>query len=252
MTVQLGWGLALTLVLLVAVGVAVSLAGRLKVEREILVAAVRAIIQLAAVSLLIAAAVAHPATAWLFVGVMFAVAVFTTTRRVRAPRAWPWAALAMATGIVPVLAIIFGTGAVPLAGVTVVSVAGIIVGNMMTAHTLVGRRCFAELESGQGVFEGALALGMNRRLAIDMVIRPVVAEALIPNLDQTRTVGLVTLPGAFVGVLLGGGSPLQAGAAQVLVLLGIMAGQTITVVMAADLILRARLLTPSLKHKLHR
>ena len=27
-------------------------------------------------------------------------------------------------------------------------------------------------------------------------------QALIPALDQTRTVGLVTLPGAYVGVLL--------------------------------------------------
>jgi len=33
------------------------------------------------------------------------------------------------------------------------------------------------------------------------------ALALVPGLDQTRTVGLVTLPGAFVGVLLAGASP---------------------------------------------
>ena len=51
-------------------------------------------------------------------------------------------------------------------------------------------------------------------------------EALIPGLDQVRTAGVVTLPGAFIGVLLGGGSPAQAAAAQVLVLMGIMAAQT--------------------------
>jgi hypothetical protein len=34
-----------------------------------------------------------------------------------------------------------------------------------------------------------------------------VAEALVPALDQTRTTGLVTLPGAFVGALFGEAGP---------------------------------------------
>lgn len=37
-----------------------------------------------------------------------------------------------------------------------------------------------------------------------MIVRPAASDALLPGLDQTRTVGLVTLPGAFVGMLLGG------------------------------------------------
>jgi putative ABC transport system permease protein len=59
-------------------------------------------------------------------------------------------------------------------------------------------------------------------------MQPSAREALTPGLDQTRTVGLVTLPGAFVGVLLGGGTALQAGAVQVLVLIGLLAAQSIT------------------------
>ncbi len=55
-----------------------------------------------------------------------------------------------------------------------------------------------------------------------MVSRPAAAEALVPGLDQTRTVGLVALPGAFVGTLLGGASPVQAGAVQVLVLVALL------------------------------
>lgn len=46
-----------------------------------------------------------------------------------------------------------------------------------------------------------------------------------PAMDQTRTVGLVTLPGAFVGVLSGSGDPAQAAAAQVLVLIGLLAAE---------------------------
>ncbi|NLT30943.1 MAG: ABC transporter permease, partial [Propionibacterium sp.] len=46
--------------------------------------------------------------------------------------------------------------------------------------------------------------------------------------------------------LLGGGSPIQAGAAQVLVLLGILAAQTGTVVAAERFIRLARLLPADL------
>ena len=40
--------------------------------------------------------------------------------------------------------------------------------------------------------------------AVVLVADPTAAQALVAAMDQTRTVGLVTLPGAFVGMLLGG------------------------------------------------
>jgi len=56
-------------------------------------------------------------------------------------------------------------------------------------------------------FQGyGLAVGLESKAAATEVIQPSAKEALTPNLDKTRTVGLVTLPGAFVGVLLGGGT----------------------------------------------
>jgi putative ABC transport system permease protein len=87
-------------------------------------------------------------------------------------------------------------------------------------------------------------------MAISEVIGRRLPEALVPALDQTRTVGLVTLPGAFVGVLLGGGTPIQAGAAQILVLLGLLAAETVTVVVAYQLMKASRLLPPDLRSRL--
>ena len=72
----------------------------------------------------------------------------------------------------------------------------------------------------------------------------------MPALDQTRTVGLVTLPGAFVGVLLGGGTAIQAGAVQVLVLTGLLAAETVTVVVAYQLMKASRLLPADLRSRL--
>ena len=65
----------------------------------------------------------------------------------------------------------------------------------------------------------------------------------MPSLDQVKTSGVVTLPGAFIGVMLGGGSAAQAATAQVLVLFSIMATQAITAGVEGRLI-RARHILP--------
>lgn len=251
MIVNLDWQLGLALVLLVAVAVLSSLRGGYRQERDVVVAAGRAALQLAAVSVVIVFCLQHLWAASLFCLLMFAVAVRTTVKRTAAGSAWPWTALAMLCGVVPVLAIIFGTGTSPFSGAALVPIAGIVIGNMMTAHTLFGRRQFACLRENIPSYEAALSIGLQRPEAIKLVTEDTAREALVPNLDTTRTVGLVTLPGAFVGVLLGGGSALQAGAAQVLVLVGIMAGQSVTVVMANELMRRGLLLPADLRDRLH-
>ena len=64
------------------------------------------------------------------------------------------------------------------------------------------------------------------------------ALALVPGLDQTRTVGLVTLPGAFVGMLLGGASPIDAAAVQLVVLVELLMVQSVAVLVVVELIAR--------------
>lgn len=243
MPTQPGPALLIALVVLVVLAVGASLAGRLHVERAVSTAALRAVLQLAVVALVITAVLSHLVWSLVFGLAMFAIAVLTSARRVGATHAWPWVAVALAAGVLPVLAVVFLSGAVPWNGASLVPMAGIVIGGTMSAHSLLGRRLFAALREERGSYEAALAIGLPRSAAIDEVIGRRLPEALVPGLDQTRTVGLVTLPGAFVGVLLGGGTPVQAGAAQVVVLVGLLAAQTLTVVVASRLV-RASLLLP--------
>jgi putative ABC transport system permease protein len=241
------WRLAAVLVLLVGVAVTASYAGGLGVARSHMAAAARAVVQLAVVSLVIAAALGSVWWSLAFVVLMFGVATFTSTGRIRAPRRQlPWVGAAIAAGAVPVLALVFATGVVPFNGPGIVPVAGIVVGNTMVAASLTGRRAYDEISGSFGTYEAALALGLPSREAALEVIRPTAKEALTPGLDQTRTVGLVTLPGAFIGVLLGGGTPLEAGAAQVLVLIGLMAAQAITTAVLLRMVAAGRVVRDDL------
>jgi putative ABC transport system permease protein len=238
------------LVALIVLAIAVARAGRLPLSKEIVVASVRAIVQLAIVSTVIALVLDRVWSSLLFVGAMFAIAVYVTTRRASVERDWFWVAAALAAGVVPVLAVIFVFGAATFTGPAIIPIAGIVIGNAMTVHTLLARRAFDELRSGIGQVEAALALGLPRRFALDLVTRRRAPEALFPVLDQTRTVGLVSLPGAFIGVLLGGGSAADAAAAQVLVLIGLIAAQTIVVATASELITRRRILPVDLRERI--
>src|SRR4051794_2094343 len=237
------WRLAVVLVVLVAVAVVTSRVADLNVERQQVVAAARAAVQLSLVALVIAAVLTSLIWSVAFVALMFAVASFTAQRRMQVPGAeLPWVAVAMISGAAPVIVICFASGVVPLNGAGMIPIAGIVIGNTMTASTLAGRRAFAELSRQMGCYEAALALGMRSTDAAMLVINPTASEGLLPGLDQTRTVGLVTLPGAFVGVLLGGGTPIEAGAAQLLVLIGLLATETIAVWVMTELVAHGRIL----------
>jgi putative ABC transport system permease protein len=239
--------LAIALVVLLALAVVIARVGRIPVTTSLVTAGVRACVQLAAVSLVIAAVLGHVWSALLFAAGMFAVATLTAAGRIAARRDVHWVALALAAGVVPVLVVIFGLRAADFTGPAIVSIAGIIIGGTMTAHTLAARRAFDALRADRGNVEAALALGMHRRDAISLVIGRHSQEALNPAIDQTRTVGLVTLPGAFVGVLLGGGSAGNAAAAQVLVLIGLLAAETCAVEASRRLIAAGRILPPDVR-----
>jgi putative ABC transport system permease protein len=101
-----------------------------------------------------------------------------------------------------------------------------------------------------GQVDASLALGLARPAANSLVLSRHSPEALNPVIDQTRTVGLVTLPGAFVGVLLGGGSAADAAAAQVLVLIGLLAAETCVVEASRRLIAAERILPRDLRDAL--
>ena len=210
--VHLGPGLVVALLALTALAAVVGRASGTAQHRPVVTAALRATVQLAAVSAVLVVVVGSLVLSALFVLLMLGVAAATSAARVtgrspRGPGALGRAAAtgtAIVAGAAPVVALVLASGSVPLRGAAVIPIAGIVIGGAMTATSLAGRRLRDELRQRAGEVDAALALGLLPRDAALEIARPVASTALVPALDQTRTVGLVTLPGAFVGVLLGG------------------------------------------------
>ncbi|QFR97197.1 ABC transporter permease [Streptomyces tsukubensis] len=208
---------------------------------EVALAGLRAVVQLAAVSLLIGWVVRSLPLLLGFVALMYGVAVRTAGRRITPNGGWVWAAVPIGASVTPVVLVLLLTGLVPLKGITLIPITGILIGGALTATVLAGRKALDELHGRRGEVEAGLALGLLPREARLEVARPGASDALLPGLDQTRTVGLVTLPGAFVGMLLGGASPARAGAVQLFVLVALMAVQATATALVLELVTRGRI-----------
>lgn len=230
---------AVALVALLAITLLVLTLARVPVRRDALVAALRAGIQLTLVALVIAWVFLHPAGAALYLAVMLAAAAWTSTRRIGLGRGvLPVAVLGITAGALAATVPVLASGALPLRAETVVPFAAQIIGGSMTAVSLTGGRLRDDVGTEWEQVEGWLTLGATPRQAVVSQTRRAVARSLVPALDQTRSAGLVVLPGAFVGLLLGGASPAAAAQVQLLVLVGLLAAESVAAVVTAQLLAR--------------
>jgi putative ABC transport system permease protein len=206
------------------------------------VAIFRGAAQLALISLILGGVIAQPVWVAAALVLMFTVASVTAAHRI----GWSWTRLAlvgasMAGGVTATLVIVFATGAIAFDPRYALAVGGIVIGNTMTIAALAGRRFHETVNERWEEVEGWLALGASRRQSTLNLARGAVYASLIPSTDQTKTTGLVTLPGAFVGAIFGGASPLEAGRFQIVVLASIMAAGSITAVMLIGFLAPVRL-----------
>lgn len=234
------WRTGIGLTVMLAAALALLAWRRIHLGWQPVIAVLRAGVQLALVALLLRGVLEAPWTAVAFVALMLTTASLTAGGRLHELAGGRSAAtLGVIVGGLAVPSLILALGIVPLQPTQVIAIAGILIGNAMTAATLAGRQFASRAEAQSGQLEAWWALGASNRLAHEQVARSAVREALLPGIDQTRSTGLVTLPGAFVGALFGGASPWEAGRFQLVVLVGILLVQTITTIVVTSLLSRS-------------
>jgi putative ABC transport system permease protein len=224
------------------IAVATSAALRLGIGRPLIVAGARGAAQLALVGLLLELVFERTGLTVVFVAVMLTAAALTTARRWGpVPGAVARAATALAVGSGGVLALTVASGAFPRLPQAVIPLIGILLGGSMTAASLAGRRFVEDVERELAQIELRLMLGDSAWRAVLPSMRHAVVTGLIPAIDQTRNVGLVTLPGTFVGMLFAGATPIEAARVQLSLLFLLLGAETIAAVCGVALIARVYL-----------
>ena len=212
--------------------IALAIVWGLRLEKPYLqpIAILRAVLQLAILTVILAGVISNGWWVALFLAVMIGAATWVVVRRLelRWVDAPTIAGIILIATVIPTT-VIFLTGAVDFTPRFVLAVGGIVVGNAMTVCTLMGRTLTAGFVSQRDEIEGWLALGATPRIASLRATRVAASTALIPSTDQTRTTGIVTLPGAFIGAIFAGASVLVAAEFQLLVLAAILVTGAISV-----------------------
>ncbi len=229
-------GLAASAVL-VALAMGISLWRGLGLERSILWASLRALVQLILIGVALQLVVepGRPlAFSWAWVAVMVLFAAWTVQRRApEVPGAFGLALAAFVASAVVSLSVLFGFGIFEMDGRTIVPLAGMVVGNSLAATVLVGRRMVEDLADKRDEVEARLALGLTSADAARPYLRDSLRTALIPQIETTKAVGVVFLPGAMVGLILAGVEPLTAVKVQVAVMYLILGSVATTTTVVA-------------------
>jgi len=225
------WGLAASIVPMVVVA-GISLRRRLGLERSLAEATVRAVAQLVlagwALTLLLDG---DTPMVWAWAWVVAMVPVAGDAARRREPRlaglGW-MTAVGASLGLGVSLATVFALGILPLEARVLVPVSGMVVGNSLKVVVVAATRLVDGLRDRVGEVEALLALGFRPAWAVRDVASDALRLALLPQIETTRSVGVVFLPGALTGLILAGVDPIQAALVQAALLFLILGTAAVT------------------------
>jgi putative ABC transport system permease protein len=211
---SIGWGGMAASLVLVAVAVLLSWRRDLGLEGTIVWACGRAIVQLLLVGQALALLLdddAPVAASWAWVVLMVLFAALTVRRRApEVPGAFSLALVAMSASSALSLGTVFALGIYPVVPRAIVPIAGMMIGNSISGSVSAARRVIAELAGHRPEVEARLALGQPWGDASRPYVRAALRTALTSQIESTKAVGLVALPGTMTGLILAGVDPVDA------------------------------------------
>jgi uncharacterized protein (TIGR00245 family) len=236
------WGGVVASLLLVAVAAAVAYRQRLRLTRQLVVAAVRAGVQLVTVGaillVLFQRAGLPGAAGWVIVMILIAGQV-AGRHGAGLPRARLAATGGVATGTAVTLGTLLLLRVIAIQPRVVVPLGGMIVFEAMRAAGLTLRRLREDAEQARPAIEARLSLGQSGRQAMLPHQRSALRTALLPAIDSTKVVGLIYLPGAMTGLIVAGVNPLTAIRYQIVVMYMLLAATALAALTAAGVAERA-------------
>ena len=232
--------IGLSLLLIVVAGL-VSRWQRADLEKDLLISTVRGFIQLVAIGYVLEIVFDQDNPLWtaLILGVMILIAARTSGQRGQKVPGAGWIALVSITfGAMSTLLVLVAAGVFDFTPENIIPIGGMIVGNAMTICSQVMNRMADDLQDQRAQIEARLALGASSREASLLQFRRALRGGMIPQIDTTKTVGLIKLPGAMTGMILAGASPLKAVQLQLIVMYMLVGATTFTGLSTAYLVYR--------------
>ncbi|XP_059463273.1 protein ALUMINUM SENSITIVE 3 [Corylus avellana] len=227
---------AATAVVLMAV--LLSYFQKLGLEGEMVYSILRAFIQLSVIGFVLQFIFSQENIGWIILAYLFMVSVAGYTAGQRAkhvPRGKYVAGASILAGTAVTMFLLVALNVFPFTPRYIIPVAGMMVGNAMTVTGVTMKRLRDDIRTQMNLVETALALGATPRQATLQQVKRALVISLSPVLDNAKTVGLISLPGAMTGLIMGGASPLEAIQLQIVVMNMLIGASTVSSIMSTYL-----------------
>ncbi|ADC86683.1 iron export ABC transporter permease subunit FetB [Staphylococcus lugdunensis] len=207
--------------LLLIIPIAISYKEGLHIIKDLVVASLRATIQLLILGFLLHYIFEIDAT-WLLLLAVFIIIINASWNTLhRASKVMHhvfWISLiAIIIGTaIPLTAIIL-TGAIDFKPNEVIPISGMLANNGLIAINLAYQHLDRAFVKDVNDIESKLTLAASPKLASKDAVRDSIRLAIVPTIDSVKTYGLVSIPGMMTGLIIGGTPPLEAVKFQLLV-----------------------------------
>ncbi|MBN2209772.1 MAG: ABC transporter permease [Sedimentisphaerales bacterium] len=110
-----------------------------------------------------------------------------------------------------------------------IPIGGMVLGNCLRADIIGLHGFYESIRTHEKAYHHTLAQGARLQEAIAPYVRDALQSALMPTVASMAVIGLVALPGMMTGTVLAGANPMIAIKYQIIIMVGIFTGTTITV-----------------------
>lgn len=228
--------------ILVVIAIVISYREKLKLEKELIIAIIRMIVQLVVVGFLLQG-IFQVDDHWLTLTMMLVMILNASWNAAQRGKGLKHAFLnsliAILTTSTVTISVLVLSGSLKFTPSQLIPITGMIIGGSMSSIGLAFSTLTQTFTDQAQAVQEKLALGATPYQASQSILRATMSRGLQPTIDSTKTIGLVTLPGMMSGLMFAGIDPTKAILYQIMVMFMMLASTAISTYIATYLTYRS-------------
>ena len=207
----------------ILIAIILSIKEELKLERELLVSAILALIQLIFLGYVLIYVFKYGGMAftYLIMSIMVLTATYIVYNKIEINhkrKMFIYLLLTFLSIAIVTLSILIFSKIVPYEPRYIIPLMGMAIGNSTNTVHIALDKIIDHIKSNRDVLWGYLALGASEFQALKPFMKVAIKSSIVPSMNMVKSVGIIFIPGAMTGMILSGVDPLYAAKIQIIIM----------------------------------